>query len=437
MTPAAGAGPDPARSLALEILRRVGRGAFLSPTLRRSLDASGLEGASRSLVTSLCYGTLRHLPRLEAALAPRLADPEALPEEVRWALRLGAYELLVRGTPPHAAVDTWVEIVKAHARGLAGLANAVLRRLEPAAHAPGSAADLALEPWLLAAFEEALGPERAAEAARAMLEDGPLWLTAFSARAEDVLRADGCDVAAGPLTNTLRVRSPVPVDRLAAFRDGLVQPQNPSSSLPARLFGDLAGRTALDLAAGGGVKTAQLAAAGALVTAVDLDERKARAAAANLRRLGLDAGHVRVDLRDAAGARARLVPADAVLLDAPCSGSGTLRGHPEIKLRLRPEDVRRLAQGQAAMLDLAADLVRPGGTLVYAVCSMTPSEGREQIEALLARRTDLEGDLPELELPHVSAPGLGAYVLPIGGLDGFFVARLRRAEAPAAELGAR
>ncbi len=405
--------------MAIEVLRRVLRGAFLAPTLRRQLDDADLDGRDRSFVTDLSYGTVRRLAWLDAALAPRLRHPDRLPERVRAALRLGAYELLVRRTPRRAVVHAWVEVVKSDEPRLAGLVNAVLRRLE----VPDADVEtrLGVPDWLLERFRAALGDEAAQRAAQAMVEPGPLWLRAYRDEATASLLSEGCEVRPGPLEATLRVRAPAPLDRLDAYRRGLVQPQNPSSTVPAELLAVRPGERALDLAAGNGIKTAQLAAAGAAVTAVDVDPGKAAARVANLARLGVVAEHAVADLTRPVD----LDPAPAVLLDAPCTGTGTLRGHPEIKLRLRPRDVREAAARQSAMLDTAATLTAAGGRLVYAVCSLTDLEGEAQIAAFLARHRDFKADPLAPPLPHVATPG-GCYLLPEDGLDGFFVAVLRR-----------
>ncbi len=409
-----------ARTLAIRILRRVLRGAFLAPELRRALDASGLEGPDRSLVTDLSYGTVRRLDWIDAALKPRLRAPERLPEGTRAALRLGTYDLLVRGTPRHAAVHAWVEAVKAEEPNLAGLANAVLRRVEAPRDADALRGVL-LPAWLAARFEAALGADAAASAARAMWEAGPLWLRSYGEGAAERLADEGCEVRPGPLEHTLRVRAPVPLDRLRAYRQGLVQPQNPASSLPASVLEVRRGERVLDLAAGNGIKTAQLAAAGARVTALDVDPRKEGPRRRNLARLGLEAEHVTADLTQAVAQP----PAEAVLLDAPCTGTGTLRGHPEIKLRLAPKDVERAAARQRAMLDTAAALTAPGGRLVYAVCSLTDAEGEAQVRRFLDRHGDFESESVVCPVPHVRSAA-GVYVLPEDGLDGFYVARLRR-----------
>lgn len=423
---------DPARRAAVEVVLRTLEGAYLAPTLGAVLDQSGLEGAPRSHVTDLAYGCLRHLAILDRALAPKLAHADRLPPRVLAALRLGAYELLIRGTPRHAAVHAWVDVVKAHSPGLAGLTNAVLRRLEPPADDAGDPASrYALPAWLWQRFVRALGDEAAARSAAGMLEPEPLWLTAFTEDAAALLEADGCELGEGPVAaadgvlRSVRVRCGLPLDRTKAYRAGLVQPQNPASLFAALLVGAATGETVLDLASGQGIKSAVLAAQGARVTAVEVDRRRSRAAEANLRRLGRDGGQVRHVVADLLGAPA-LEPANRVLLDAPCSGTGTLRGHPEIKLRLGEREVTQMADRQRGMIARAAELLAPDGTLVYAVCSLTPEEGPEVVASLLAQRPDIRP--APFDPPTASvAAGAGRFILPVDGLDGFFLARLHRA----------
>lgn len=404
-------------------MRRVLRGAFASAELQRSLGAVA-ESRDRAFITDLVYGTLRHLPYLDRALAERLPAPERLPDEVLCALRIGSYERLIAGTPDHAAVHAWVEVVAQSHPKLTGLANAVLRRLsEPRDLDP--ATELRLPPWLEQLFRVALGSATAA-AARGMLEPEPLWLTGFHPDAASELAAEGCRVAPGPLPGTLRVRPARPLSELSAFRSGMVQPQNPSSALIATLLPFEPGERVLDLASGRGIKTAQLAHAGAQVTAVEIGAARGEAARRNLQRLGLGAHHLQADLSDANDpALAALEPAPHVLLDAPCSGTGTLRGHPEIKLRLSRADIDRLAARQMRMLDTAAGLTAEGGSLLYAVCALTPQEGEDQIASFLARHPGFSADAIEPPFDHV-ASAHGRYLLPIEGRDGFFVGRLRR-----------
>lgn len=377
------------------------------------------ESRDRSLLTDLVYGTLRHQILIDASLAPLLSDPRRLPHEARSALRLAGYELLVRGTPAHAAVDQWVEVVKSRSPRLSGLANAVLRRLRIPDDLPWHQR-ASLPQWLGESLQRLLG-EAAEEAADGMLASEPLWLSALGEEAESVLREEGCQVRKGPVPGSLAVRAPLPLAELSAYRRGLVQPQNPASRLPVIALAAGPGERVLDLASGNGIKTAQLAASGALVTAVEIDPGKIRRARGNLQRLGLTADHVEADLRQPP----ELPPASRVLLDAPCSGTGTLRGNPEIKLRLSADDVGRLSQLQSSMLESAAALTAPGGTLVYSVCALTREEGPEQAARFLAGHEEFEAS--SVELPLATRPsGEGRLVLPVEGLDGFFIAAFRR-----------
>lgn len=441
-----------ARSVALGVLLRVLNGAYLAPTLSALLDASSLAGHDRSLATDLAYGAARRLMQLDHALAPLLKAPDKLPPRVLAALRLGAYEILFRGTPRYAAVNAWVAQVKRHTPKLAGLVNAVLRRVQPTGIAAETAAEPAhvaanLPDWLLAQFTAALGEGAAKQAAEGMLQPEPLWLTLFGQDAVALLEQDGAQVQAlmpgAAFPASYRVRAPLPVAQLAAYEQGLVQPQNPSSLQVAFALGAQPGQRVHDLAAGRGVKTAVFAALGADVTAYELSGARVRAAEANLDRLGLQATHHVADLTSPPD----VAPAPFVILDAPCSGTGTLRGHPEIKLRLTQDDVTELAKLQLRLLRSAATMVSPGGLLLYAVCALTHEEGPAVVQALLQERADLVAEPPALTLPieppaltlPTKAPALtlptvppatgqvGQYILPTQGLDGFYLARLRRA----------
>jgi 16S rRNA (cytosine967-C5)-methyltransferase len=378
------------------------------------------EREARAFVTDVAYGVLRWEPALDAALDPLLDAPERLPDRVRDVLRAGAFERAVRGTPPHAAVHAWVEMVKRgpkRHRPLAGLVNAVLRRVDVAREPLRT-----LPPWLVEEFRTLLGDDDAGRAAEGMLLPEPLWLTAFDlAGATAALERDGALVREGPVAGSLAVRAPKPLGDLDAFRRGLVQPQNPASLAVVLACEAVPGLRALDLCGGNAVKAAGLAAHGAEVTTVELVPRISAAGRRNLERLGLRAEHVVADLRTPPP----LDPAPLVLLDAPCSGTGTLRGHPEIKRRVTPGAVAELAGLQRELLDTAAALTERGGRLVYAVCALTQDEGPRQTAAFLARHPDFAAVPAALPLPTRLA-GAGGVVLPVDGLDGFFVAAFER-----------
>lgn len=427
-----GSGPRPdgqaptvsSRTRVLQVLDGVQRrGAAAVAALDRALD--GVDpGPDRALITDVAYGTLRWLPALDAALDARLADARALPAVVRDALRAGAFERLVRGTPAHAAVHAWVDEVKrlpGPPARLAGLVNAVLRRVD-LADADGPPAGVGLPGPLWAHLAAALGAH-AEDAARAMLQPEPLWVTAYGDDALELLRAEGAEGTPGPLPGTWAVRPGRPLGALTAFRRGAIQPQNPTSAAVVRALGDVAGRRVLDVGSGHGVKAAQLAAAGAFVEAVEVDPRRSEAGRRNLARLGL---HARHHVADATAPLTAIPAVDAALLDAPCSGTGTLRGHPEIKLRWTPDDARRAAARQRAMLASVAERVRPGGVLVYAVCALGLEEGPEVVAAFLAEHPGWRAVPPPVPLASVPA-SVGAWLLPSpAGLDGFYLARLER-----------
>jgi 16S rRNA (cytosine967-C5)-methyltransferase len=384
----------------------------------------GLAGPERAMVTDVAYGTLRWLPTLDAVLAARLRDASALPAGVIDALRAGAFERLVRGTPAHAAVHAWVEETKrlpGAAAGLAGLVNAVLRRVD-LDDARGPAAQAGLPQALWEHLSASLGA-RADAAARAMLQPEPLWVTVYGDDALELLRADGAEVRPGPLELSFALRPGRPLGDLTAFRRGAIQPQNPSSAAVVRALGDVAGKRVLDVGSGHGVKAAQLAAAGAIVEAVEVDARRSEVGRRNLARLGFEVRH---HVADATKSLAGLPEVDAALLDAPCTGTGTLSGHPEIKLRWTPADAQRAAERQRAMLDAVAERVRRGGTLVYAVCALGLEEGPGVATAFLAAHPDWRAEPPTVPLATAPAP-VGAWLLPDdSGLDGFYVASLRR-----------
>ena len=378
-----------------------------------------MSGQERSLLTDLVYGTLRYERYLDACLAPRLKRPDKLPEDVRNALRLGTYELLIRGTPRRAVVNEWVEIIKPTYGKLTGLVNAVLRRVEGRDDL-SPAVKTGVPDWLFEEWLELFG-DAASDVARGMLEPEPLWLYSYHEDAASSLEKEGCKVRPGALPNTLAVRPSKPLSELSAFMQGWVQPQNPSSTVPAWLLELQQGERVLDLASGNGIKTAQLAATGAEVVSVEIDAEKVKRAERNLKRLNLSATHLVHDLRTPPS----LEPASKVLLDAPCSGTGTLRGNPEIRGRVTEKDVQSLAELQRHLLTTAADLTQPGGTLVHAVCALTKEESVEVVKEFLATQPEFavepfETDLASLETSQ------GTFILPVDGLDGFFIARFKR-----------
>ncbi|MBB6098400.1 16S rRNA (cytosine967-C5)-methyltransferase [Deinobacterium chartae] len=407
---------NPARLLAVRVLRSVlQEGAFAAPALDGALGRARLSARDAGLATHIVYGTLRWLPALEVALAPLLRANT--PMRARSIVLAGAFEKLYLETPAHAVVSEYVELAKQEVGRLSGLVNAVLRRVER----PDSATDevrYGLPGWLADEFRAAYG-ERAAGVLEDQTRPAPLWLWLSDAGIRD-LEDEGSVVEPG-YGDVFRVSLDRPLRETRAFQRGQAQPVNPASHAVVSALGDLKDRRVLDLAGGSGVKAAFLALAGARVISYDLDARKHEAARGNFRRLHLEGEFKQADLAQPQ----HLEAADVVLLDAPCTGSGTLRAHPEIKLRLTPAEPLEMAELQRRMLETAAAGVAPGGTLLYSVCSLTHAEGPGVLEAFLADHPEFTPQELALEVPAVPA-GAGAFTVADHGLDGFFVARLQR-----------
>ena len=292
------------------------------------------------------------------------------------------------GTPAHAAVDGSVNLVRRRGRaGMSGLVNAVLRAIDrdgaDALAATPQAEQRNTPDWLRESWRTAYGADTAAAIMAAHCAEPPLDLT-LAPGAPAQAWASRLDAEILP-TGSLRRRTGGMVSELDGYGEGAWWVQDAAAALPARLFGDLAGRTVIDLCAAPGGKTAQLAAAGAQVTAVDISAERLRLISENLERLGLAADTVCAD----AGEFTPAAPAEAVLLDAPCSSTGTIRRHPDIAWLKAPDDVAAAARLQARLLRAAVSMLAPGGTLVYAVCSLQPQEGPAQIDTLLAGAADI------------------------------------------------
>lgn len=418
------------RRVALDVLDRVlGRGWALDDAFAGHPALAGLEFRDRAFARLLVATTLRRLGQLDDLLAGFV---KRRPERVRTQnlLRLGAAQLLFLGTPPHAAVGETVALATRELRPVAGLANAVLRRLVqegPDRLGQQDPARLNTPAWLWDSWIAAYGEPTARRIAEAHLTEPPLDLRA---KADPAPWAERLGAELLP-NGTLRRREGGAVDALPGYAEGAWWVQDAAAALPAMLLGDVAGREILDLCAAPGGKAAQLAAAGGKVTAAELSALRALRLRENLERLKLEARVEVADVREWRPER----PAGLILLDAPCTSTGTIRRHPDIPWRKTPEDVARMAELQAQLLVAAVEMLAPGGRLVYASCSLQVEEGPAQIEGLLAGGAPVERDpiLPDelAGLPVEPTPQGEARTLPChfgdrGGLDGFFMARLRR-----------
>ena len=420
--------------------------ALLTGVLRdgRSLGASAhgrfdarLDPRERAFAQELVFGTLRHLPRLEAWLA-RVAPRPPEDPAVRALALLGLYQLAFTRVPPHAAVNTSVELARAAGRSwAAGFVNAALRRfaaerdaieqMELAAHAR-----LSHPAWLLGEFEHAW-PDAWESIARANLERPPMTLRVGTGRTSrrdyiDALSSHG--IAARATRHSphgVMLEVPCPVERLPGFGDGLVSVQDEAAQLAAPLLDAPRGGRVLDACAAPGGKTGhllELGAGGVEVVALDNDPRRVGDLRETLSRLGLVA---HVELGDAGNPDAWWDgrPFDRILLDAPCSGTGVIRRRPDIKILRRPGDIDAMAGRQGAMLRALWPLLARGGRLLYATCSVLPRENERVVESFLANHADAAA--VRIDAAWGRPTGFGRQILPgDDAMDGFFYAALAK-----------
>ena len=401
----------------------------------RAAAARDLPGRDRAFARLIATTALRHRGSLQAVLNTYIAKP--LPERMGRLdeiLLAAAAQLLLLQTPPHAAISLAVDQCRADsaAKRFANLTNAVLRRVSESGHGRLASLDnvvLTFPDWLLARWTEAYGAAMARQIARASLIEPALDLTVKS---DPEQWAEKIGAVVLP-TGSLRCAQAGRIEELPGYLDGTWWVQDAAAALPVKLMGDVTGLSVLDLCAAPGGKTAQLVAAGAHVTAVDKSAGRLNRLRENLSRLGLTAATAVSD----ALAFVADEPFDAILLDAPCSATGTIRRHPDILYLKRPEDIAALAALQKNLLDHAATLLKPGGTLVYCTCSLEPEEGEKQIAAFLSdhpefARRPIMLDAETIPMPWRTPDGdlrtLPTHFadLPEGlqGLDGFFAASL-------------
>ena len=402
----------PAREAALKMLDAIlRRGQTMDNAAQH---AKNLPPADAALASAIVGETLRRLPDIDALIDSATRLPLADDAKARMVLRLALAQKIGLNTPDHALVATALPLVEGGPRKLVhGVLGTLLRQGIPAFDLPLLPSPV-FERW-----SRAWGAQVAAAARRAIVSRPALDLS--FAQEENYLLG----TALAPRHR--RIADSSAVAKLPGFDSGGWWVQDLAASLPARMVPADA-RRVLDACAAPGGKTMQLAAAGHDVTALDRSESRLARLAENLARTGLKAetvvGDVRTWTPDA--------PFDAVLLDAPCSATGTFRRHPEVLYRARPEIIVQMAAFQTELLLHAADWVRPGGSLIYAVCSLEPEEGERQIDAFLAERPDyriepagqvVDGVTPDAKGRLRVLPGM---IEDRGGLDGFFAAHLVR-----------
>lgn len=425
-----------ARRLSLDVLGAVLRNRHpLDDAFNNHPRLSDLSSRDRAFARLLATTVVRRLGEIDGVLTSFLdKPPRGKREGALDVLRLGAAQLLFLETPAHAAVATSVALAKtAGFEGLAGLVNAVLRRVAAEGQRRLGALDadpLTLPKWLWNKLVEAYGEEEVRAITRVQRADPPLDLS-LRDPAQALRWAEQLEAALLP-NGSLRLPAGTgDIRRLPGFADGAWWVQDAAASLPARLLAPQPGEAVADLCAAPGGKTLQIAAAGAEVLAVELHAKRLELIQENLVRTGLSAACVVAD----GSLWQPPHPLDAVLLDAPCSATGTLRRHPDVALHRRPEELDGLLKLQDSLLANAVKLLKPGGRLVYSVCSLLPEEGAARIQALLDKGAPLQIEAASPEdfgLPAEAADASGAlrtrpsFWSEKGGMDGFYICRLRR-----------
>jgi len=397
-----------------------------------ALAGSGLASRDSAFARAIATTALRRFGQLQALIATFVPKPPP-PHKAGPTLEIliaGACELLFLNVAPHAAVDAANRLAQEDAKAVhfKGLINAVLRRVTregAAVIAAQDAAALNTPDWLWPRWMETYGEETARAIAEAHAAVPPLDLTF---RREDDPHSDFAEAV--PLApGRLRLTDAGRIEALPDFSEGHWWVQDFAASLPSRLLGDIAGKRVIDLCAAPGGKTAQLASAGAQVTAVDVSSDRLALVRENLERLQLNAELVAADARDWRPPS----PSPFVLLDAPCTATGTIRRHPDLPWLKTAADLSICETLQHELVEAAAEMTAPGGVLVYAVCSLEPEEGEERIASFLARRSDFAREPIRAEDvfdPRFISEDGDLRTLPFlwaekGGMDGFYAARLK------------
>ncbi len=425
--------PPSARGVAVDLIGIVlRRRRSLDDAMDETPEMGALPSRDRAFARLLVATVLRRLGQIDALIAHCLSTP--LPPRagmVHDLLRLGIAQLLFLRTPPHAAVATTVDLAEGRDfPSHKGLINAVLRRLSqegPDLIVDQDAARLNTPDWLWESWSGAYGDAAAHAIATAHLKEAPLDLTV---RSDPTLWCERLEATLLP-TGSIRRNAGGAIVSLPGYDQGAWWVQDAAAAIPARLFGDIAGHRVVDLCAAPGGKTAQLAAAGAEVTAIDRSQRRVDRLISNLARLSLSAETVVADATTwHPEERVRFV-----LLDAPCTATGAIRRHPDVPHLKSRDDVVRLAAVQEKLLDAAVTMLAPGGVLVYCTCSLEPQEGPVQIERLIARGAPIRripiaaseiGGLNDSLTPDGDLRTLPCHLADLDGIDGFYATRLMR-----------
>lgn len=411
---------------------------MLDQVLDDNSEFCALPQRDRAFIRMLVTTVIRRWGQIDDLIKRALSKPDQPlnPPILEYILRLGVAQLIFMNIPDHAAVNTSVQLAEScgHIR-LKGFVNAILRRVANDGKEWTSRQDiprLNTPEWLLKIWIKDFGLRNALEVAIANLNEAPLditlkhpeqsehWATTLSAQ----IMPNG----------SLRLQNARQIHELPGFHEGMWWVQDMAASLPAQLFGSgIAGKNVVDLCAAPGGKTAQLAAQGAQVMAVDRSAKRLQRLKENMKRLKLEE-FVTTEVADAGVFKLR-EPAPYILLDAPCSATGTIRRNPDVMWMKAESDLASLIELQARLLDQSLRMLAPGGVLIYCTCSLQKDEGENQIEHLLARTSNIErmgihtseiGHIPNAITPRGDVRILPYYLAEQGGIDGFYIARLKK-----------
>ncbi len=421
------------RNSAVEIIEAViDRKRALDEAEKGVSSFGNLSSRDRALAIAIVKTTLRHLGEIDAIIDAYLEKPLGKKSgNIRHIIRTGLAQFLFLGIPEHAAVSETVDLcVGSGGMPYKKLVNAILRRATREGRAlleTLDAAKLNTPAWLWDRWVKSYGAETTRAIATAHMNEPPLDLA---------VKEDGpgwAEKLNGEFlpTGAVRIKPKGIISEIEGFDEGAWWVQDTAAQLPVRLLGDVSELNVIDLCAAPGGKTMELAALGARVTAVDRSEKRLERVSENLKRTGLFAETVAAD---AATWRPEHL-ADVVLLDAPCSSTGTIRRHPDIAYTKNTTDVDNLAVVQQRLLESAVEMVKPGGIIVYCTCSLEPEEGENRIAQLIASGAGVK----ELPVTNIEAGGftellnengqlrtLPSHMIDIGGMDGFFAARLKK-----------
>ena len=422
-----------ARHVAANLLGMVlVEGQYLEEACAQDKAYAALSMRDRGFAYLLAISVIRHLGVIDALLGKLLNNPVKPGQEyVMNALRLGVVQLLWLGTPPHAAVHDTVEIVaQSKLAGLKGLTNAILNRVVREGKDLLPTIDTekaALPAWLWKRWCKAYGEDTARAVVKAQMVQPPLDISVKQGAAAWAEKLGGMVVAG----DTVRITEHGDVTALEGFADGAWWVQDAAASLPVKMLGDIKGKKIIDLCAAPGGKTAQIATLGADVVAVDQATQRVKLLEQNQARLVLNMEIIKADVT-------RWKPefaAEGVLLDAPCSATGTVRKHPEIPILRCEKDILDLSGLQRRLLNQVAGWLPKAVPLVYCVCSLEPEEGEGQVEAFLAAHSDfarmpLAPGEAGIDAAWITEKGdlrtLPSHLAESGGMDGFYAARLVR-----------